>query len=227
MSECCEGNNTEVLSIILGYATSSEMIKKSLWWITRDLKNTENEIIVVDDGNCGDIKKELEKYLSRTMIKIIKVNNDKLFKNFKISSLKQSPKLSYLICEKFSQEKKIRISSKTIFNNFSIVDFAKKINKEKILEMKTFLIPLYIQEAITEYSSNFCNYLAKECKKFPIYDEDYPAKREDFITSGYIGNYQNKEKEFTEYECFYFESNDEEKEHLNEIDLNLIEDILE
>lgn len=227
MSECCGENNTEVLSILLGYADSAEMLKKSLWWITRDLKNNENQVIVIDDGKCGNIKKETDNYLSRVQVKILKVNNDKLFKNFNITSLKQSSKLAYAICDKYASSRKFKISPRTIFYNFPICDFIKNTKNTKVIEMRTFLIPLYVQNAITEYSSNFCSYLANECKKFPIYNEDYPAKKSDLITCSYIDNCENKEKEFLNYDCFYFESNEEEKEHLKEIDLSLIENILE
>ena len=65
MYKCCDGSNKEVLSVLLGYGQSPDVIKKSLWWISENLNNNEYNVIAIDDGQCGDIAKEMSNYVAR------------------------------------------------------------------------------------------------------------------------------------------------------------------
>lgn len=228
MYECCDGSNKEVLSVLLGYGQSPDVIKKSLWWITKELNNSEYNVIAIDDGKCGDISKEMNNYVARICPKVIKINNDALLKYYNIDSITKSKKLAYAICEKFSSSKKVYISPRTICYGDLFKSFCDKIEPNKILQMRSYLIPLYVQEAISEYSSNFCKFLVNECKKYPIYNENYPEKSIDYITQGTLDSLDNKEILFSSHECFYLEpKNPDPKEHLEKIDLELIDKILE
>lgn len=228
MSQCCEGNNKEVLSILLGYAYSEDFVKKSLWWITRDLTNDLNKVIIVDDGKCGNIRQQLRDYETRIQYQIIKIDNNLLLQHFNIKSLKESPKLAYAICEKFAEQKRVCVSTRSICFDYSFKNFVEKISKDEVIEMKSYLIPKYIQEAIGEYSSNFCNFLALECSKYPLYEEFFPAKNDNYITRGYCNSKENKNIYFSDYKCYYFQMDDtNEVEKLENINLNLIDKIIE
>lgn len=229
MYECCDGSNKEVLSILLGYGQSPDFIKKSLWWMSKELNNTEYTVIVIDDGKCGNISREVENYVARICSKIIKINNEALLEYYKIDSITKSKKLAYAICEKFSSNKRIYSSPRSICYGKSFKSFCDQINSsDKVLQMRSYLIPTYVQEAISEYSSNFCNFLVKECKKHPIYNENYPEKSIDYITQGSIGSLNDKEVVFSEHECFYLEPKDPDpKEHLETINIEFIDKILE
>lgn len=227
MSQCCEGNNEEILNILMGYAYSENNLKKSLWWITRDFLKKDSKVFIIDDGNCGNVRRELENHASRIDYQIIKIDNRLLVKNFKINNLDKSPKLAYAICNKFCSGKKIQINSKNICFNKSFKEFAENIDKYKTIEMRTYLVPKYIQSAITDYSSNFCNLLAFECRKYPLYAEDFPAKNENFIVKGYCDSIDDKEKIFLDFESFHFETDQEDTESLENIDLSLIDKVIE
>lgn len=227
MSECCNGNNTEILSVIFGYTEDASFLKKSLWWITRDLKNTEAEAIIIDDGSCGNVKHELEKYEVRIKSKIIKINNSKLLEFYNIDSLQKSVKLSYAICEKFASNKKVFISPRTIAYNYCFKDFVNFMQNDKVITMRTYKIPIHVQVGICEHSSNFNDFLSFECKKYPLYNEYYPAKKLDHITKAYCGSEIDKESIFLDYESYYIYSDEHEKEHLDNINYDLIEKIVE
>lgn len=227
MSKESRKNNIEILNILMGYAQSTNFLKKSLWWITRELEKNKNKLLIVDDGECGDIEEVINYYITRINYKVIKIDNKKLKKVFGIDSLNESKNLGFKICEKFSSNKKIFISPRTICYNYNFNDFVNNINDQNIIQMNTYLIPNYVQEAITEFSSNFCNLLASECKKFPLYTEEYPAKTSDFIVKSFVGEENGKQKVFLNQNCFYLETDKEiESDKIQEIDDNLIEDIL-
>lgn len=227
MSEEFRTNTGEVLNILMGYAQSDDVLKKSLWWITRNLKKPFNKVIIVDDGECGDIYKVIKNYAVRIQHQIIKIDNNKLKNIFNINSLNESKNLGFSICEKFSSDKKIFISPRTLCYNFNFDSFVQNINNNNIIKMQTYMVPKYVQNAMTEHSANFCNLLAKECKKFPLYTQEFPAKTDDFIVKSYIGNNENKEETFLDYDCFYLEPNIEiESDKIKNIDKNLIDLIL-
>jgi hypothetical protein len=228
MYKCCDGSNKEVLSILLGYGQSPDVIKKSLWWISEELNNNQYNVIVIDDGQCGDIAKEMSNYVARICPKIISINNAALLEHYKIDSIRKSKKLAYAICEKFSSNKRVYISPRSICYGKSFKSFCDQIQDDKVMQMRSYLVPLYVQEAISDYSSNFCNFLANECKKYPIYTENYPEKSIDYITQSTVDSLNNKEALFSEHECFYLEPKEPDpKEHLETIDLELIDKILE
>jgi len=228
MYKCCDGSDKEVLSILLGYGQSPDVIKKSLWWISEELNNNEYNVIVIDDGQCGDIAKEMSNYVARICPKIININNSALLEHYKIDSIKKSKKLAYAICEKFSSNKRVYISPRSICYGQSFKSFCDQIQGDKVVQMRSYLVPLYVQEAISDYSSNFCKFLADECKKYPIYNENYPEKSIDYITQSTVNSLDGKEILFSEHECFYLESKEPDpKEHLEIIDLELIDKILE
>lgn len=228
MSECCNGNDEKVLNILMGYAQCQTSLMRSLWWITRYLTNSENKILIVDDGNCGNVKSALDAYLARSLYQIIKIDNKKLKDIFGIDSLNESKNLGYAICNKLStSRKKVQISPRSICYSYNFSDFVKNINENNVVKMNTYLIPKYVQPALGKEATNFCNILAAECRKYPLNTETFPPFTEDYITKAYLDN-SNKEEKFLEYECFYLEPEEEIKsDKINAIDENLIDKLLE
>ncbi len=228
MSDCCNGNNGEVLNILMGYAENSSLITKSLWWITRKSSSKKYTVYVVDDGECGDLESSLRNYSIRTKYKIIKINNNKLKDYFGISSLKESRNLGFAICEKFSEKRKVFISPRTLCFPFNFDDFVSNMNEEEIIKMNTYLIPKYVQPALSEDAANFCNFLAKECKKHPINTNLFPPLTSDYVTKAYYDESKNKIEKFLEYDCFYIEPENEVlSDKIENIDFDLIDKILD
>lgn len=228
MSDCCNGNNGEVLNILMGYAENYSLLIKSLWWITRNLTAKKNTVYVVDDGQCGDVKYSLENYFVNVNYKIIKINNNKLKEHFGIDSLKESKNLGFAICEKFSGKRKVFISPRTLCFPFNFDDFVSNINEEEIIKMNTYLIPKHVQPALSEDAANFCNFLAKECRKYPINTNSFPPLSSDYVTKAYCDELKNKNEKFLEYDCFYIEPEDEVlSDKIENIDFDLIDKILD
>jgi len=205
MSDCCSKNSKEPINVCFGYSSSPEWIEKSLWWITRDYNNSRLNCIILDDGKCNNIESAFLTYISMTNYKILKFNEENLKSIAGITSFSESKNLAYAICNKLTSGIKVNISPKSICYNYFFKDMIEKINENQVLHVKNYMIPKYVHGAITTHSSNFCEYLAKECRKYPIYNESYPAKNVEYVTKAFYNDDKNKEIIFLDYECFNFE----------------------
>ena len=81
-------NNIEILTLNFGFVDSPDFIKKSLWWITKNFKNTDIMMIAAIDNNeiSDDIFEKISYYSSNISWKIIKTDTKKLFDSYSIKS---------------------------------------------------------------------------------------------------------------------------------------------
>ena len=66
-------NNIEILTLNFGFVDSPDFIKKSLWWITKNFKNTDIMMIAAIDNNeiSDDIFEKIDTSRMQQLVEII------------------------------------------------------------------------------------------------------------------------------------------------------------
>jgi len=210
MSIGIKKNSKEVLSVNLGFVKSSDHLRKSLWWITRDFTNTTLKVVIAieDNEKSNDIIDILKACSIRCSWTIIKTKTEHLIETYGLKTYQESKSLAHKICDKFCTNKKIISSPQIIYGDNSFKEFADQINNEFVNTMNCYSMPQYVQVGLTDASSNFSNFLMKECFKFPIYSFEYPAKIADYTVKSFYDTEDNKEVKFLNLNCFFLETND-------------------
>ncbi len=160
MSECCP-ENVNKLKINLGNFISINSLKKTVWSIAYFLGDEHPEIIITTNQDTDEIVSLFKDFKTRIKWTIIKTDTIKLDDN-----------KAFDLCDKFCEEKKLKISSNSFFYNPIILN--------KPLSFKSYLLPKYVQEAIEEYGQNMCDFYAKECFKYPLENDFYFTKQDSF-----------------------------------------------
>ena len=206
-------NNIEILTLNFGFVDSPDFIKKSLWWFTKNSKNTEIMMVAAIDNNeiAKDIIDNISCYSARISWKVIKTNTENLFNSYSIKSYGNSLSLSYRLCDKLSSKRKIITSQQMIYPKDTFHKFVSSMEETKVKTINSYFMPKYVQEGLTDFSSNFCDFLARECKKYPINTEDYPPKNLDYSNRAFYENENDKEIEFIDGEVFYMEKDEIEQ----------------
>jgi hypothetical protein len=217
-------NNIEILTLNFGFVDSPDFIKKSLWWITKNFKNTDIMMIAAIDNNeiSDDIFEKISYYSSNISWKIIKTDTKKLFDSYSIKSYGNSLSLSYKVCDKLSSKRKIITSQKIIYPKDTFDNFVISMEHVKVKTINSYFMPKYVQEGLTDFSSNFSEYLARECRKYPINTIDYPPKNLDYSTKAFYENENNKDVEFIDGEVFYMEKDEIEQIEIKNENLDFL-----
>lgn len=225
MSHGTSKDLNEVCSVNLGYVNCVDSLSKSLWWITRDFTSELLKIVLIVDKseNYLNFINVLNNFSSRTSWTLLAIDGKILQTIYQIDSLRHSKSLAYKVCDTFCGPKKIVMSSNLIYGNNGFKSLCDSINHNQVKTCETYMIPKYVQEGLTEMSSNFCEYLAKECRKFPVFTIDYPPKNIDYVPKFFIDNEEDKEVFFTKMEAFYLES---DASDLVQIELDIKDDII-
>ena len=218
MSYGTKENTDQILSVNLGFVHCHKLLQKSLWWITRDYNNKNLKVVLTCENNHEEILNVLNKYSTRCSWLLVKTTPDYLKSNYNIQSYSQSIRLSYDICNNFCTSKKVISSPQIIFGNNCFKQYVDLIENDSIISMNCFMMPDYVQVGLTESSSNMCEFLAKECRKFPIYNNDYPAKKIDYEVKVFYETELEKTIKFSNFECFYLD-NDLNKQNTKQEDI--------
>lgn len=217
-------NNIEILTLNFGFVDSPDFIKKSLWWITKNFKNTDIMMVAAIDNNeiSKDIIEKISYYSSSISWKVIKTDTQKLFDSYSIKSYGNSLYLSYKICDKLSSKRKIITSQKMIYPKETFDNLAVCIEDKKVKTINSYLMPKYVQEGLTDFSSNFSEYLARECRNYPINTKDYPPKNLDYSTKAFYENENDKDIDFIDGEVFYMEKDEIEQIEIKNENLEIL-----
>lgn len=219
-------DNSKILSVNFGFINSPELIKKSLWWISKNFQNKEIIAIgAIDDNNISEeIIEKINYYAANISWKLIKTNSDVLARTYGIDSYGKSLDLSYKVCNKFSSKRKIITSQQIIYPYNVFHSFLNSMENNKIKTINTYFMPKYVQEGLTDLSSNFSEYLAIECRKYPINTKDFPPKNIDYVAKCFYESEQEKEIDFVQGEAFYMEKDEIQQQEIKFENLDLLID---
>jgi hypothetical protein len=219
-------NNIEILTLNFGFVDSPNFIKKSLWWFTKNSKNTEIMMVAAIDNNeiAKDIIDNISCYSAGISWKIIKTNTENLLKSYSIKSFGNSLSLSYKICDKLSSKRKIITSQQMIYPKDTFENFVISMEETKVKTINSYIMPKYVQEGLTDFSSNFSEYLARECRNYPINTKDYPPKNLDYSTKAFYENENDKDIEFIDGEVFYMDKDEIEQVEIKDENLEILID---